>query len=385
MRKSRASHLFQIFSADQKNGQSCFLFLGHPGNSSWLRFFNVILPAGISFYTFQTLSYIIDVYNEAAPAETNFWEFAAFVSFFPHLIAGPLTRHHQLIPQLKRIREEGPSPRWDEGVLLFAVGLCKKTLLADRIGNFIDPRLGDFSTVGLPLAWLLMASYALQIYFDFSGYSDMAIGLGRFFGIELPQNFNSPYQAVNPSDFWHRWHITLSQWLRDYLYIPLGGSRKGKFRSLVNLAITMFLGGLWHGAKWIFALWGLYHGILLVLYHIAQPAWDRLHIPLRRAFTFVLVCWGWVLFRSPTLFEARKWYASALGAYGLLLNHLTTDDLQLAGLTLTGLAIVIWAPVASRYEGFRNLSPAKQCALGAVSVFAILFMNYSSKFLYFQF
>lgn len=199
------------------------------GTFPWFRYLDVILPAGISFYTFQTLSYILDVYHGTAKAEHNFWEFAAFVSFFPHLVAGPLTRHHQLIPQLQKIKREGIVSRWDGGVLLFAIGLCKKTLLADRIGDLIDPLLSDFTTVGLPAAWLLLLGYALQIYFDFSGYSDMAIGLGRLFGIELPQNFDSPYQALNPSDFWRRWHITLSQWLRDYLYIPLGVAGEESF------------------------------------------------------------------------------------------------------------------------------------------------------------
>jgi D-alanyl-lipoteichoic acid acyltransferase DltB (MBOAT superfamily) len=170
--------------------------------------------------------------------------FAGFISFFPHLVAGPLTRHHQLIPQLTRIARTGISPRWREGVLLFSVGLCKKVLIADRLGNLIDPLLAPPLALDASQAWLGLLGYAFQIYFDFSGYSDMAIGLGRLFGIELPQNFNSPYKAASPSDFWRRWHMTWSLWLRDYLYIPLGGNRCSPARRRFNLRATMVLGGL---------------------------------------------------------------------------------------------------------------------------------------------
>jgi len=228
--------------------------------------FEVVLPAGISFYTFQTLSYIIDVWRGDAPAERNFIRFAAFVSFFPHLVAGPLTRHHQLIPQLARIAERGIAARWQEGTFLFCVGLSKKVLIADRLGNLVDPLLTPTSTLDLAHAWLALFGYAFQIYFDFSGYSDMAIGLGRLFGIELPQNFNSPYKAVSPRDFWRRWHMTLSFWLRDYLYISLGGNRCPPARRRFNLMATMVLGGLWHGASWTFAAWGAWHGLLLLLH-----------------------------------------------------------------------------------------------------------------------
>jgi alginate O-acetyltransferase complex protein AlgI len=351
----------------------------------WLRYFDVILPAGISFYTFQTLSYIIDVYKGTAKAEYNFWEFAAFVSFFPHLVAGPLTRHHQLIPQLQRIKSNGISPRWNEGVLLFAFGLCKKTLMADRIGNLIDPLLADFSRVGLPAAWLLVLGYALQIYFDFSGYSDMAIGLARLFDIELPQNFDSPYKSVSPTDFWHRWHITLSQWLRDYLYIPLGGNRRNILRNLTNLMITMFLGGLWHGAQWTFGIWGLYHGGLMVLYYLNRSRWDAFPLGVQRFITFLLVCIGWIPFRAHSIYEAKTWMARLLGFHGFLMNQLNPTYERLAGFVLLGLFVVEYFPNASHSQQFKHFPPAKQFALGFITVFAVLCMNYSSKFLYFQF
>ena len=207
------------------------------------------LPAGISFYTFQTLSYMIDVYRKDCPAERSFWKFACFVSFFPHLVAGPLTRHDQLIPQLDKIEEQGIGPQWEAGIFIFAIGLSKKVLIADRVGSLIDPLLVNIPQLTFLSGWLTVVGYAMQIYFDFSGYSDMAIGLGRLFGIELPQNFNSPYKALNPSDFWRRWHMTLSRWLKDYLYIPLGGNRCSPARTNLNLLITMGLGGFWHGAS----------------------------------------------------------------------------------------------------------------------------------------
>jgi alginate O-acetyltransferase complex protein AlgI len=271
--------------------ESALIALGLEESARASRWFEVILPAGISFYTFQTLSYIIDVWRGQAPAERNFVRFAGFVSFFPHLVAGPLTRHHQLIPQLARIAATGISARWREGLLLFAVGLCKKVLIADRLGNLIDPLLAPPLALDAPRAWLALLGYAFQIYFDFSGYSDMAIGLGRLFGIELPQNFNSPFKATSPSDFWRRWHMTLSAWLRDYLYITLGGNRCSPARRRFNLMITMVLGGLWHGANWTFAAWGTWHGGLLVLHH-ALPAWERMSVFWQRNVTFLLVTLG---------------------------------------------------------------------------------------------
>ena len=352
---------------------------------AWFRIFDVVLPAGISFYTFQTLSYIIDVYKGSARAETNFWEFAAFVSFFPHLVAGPLTRHHQLIPQLKRLRREGFTPRWEEGILLFAVGLCKKTLLADRIGDIIDPLLGNIGSSGMAIGWLALFGYSLQIYFDFSGYSDMAIGVARLFGIELPQNFNSPYQALNPTDFWRRWHITLSQWLRDYLYIPLGGNRDGLSAGLRNLLITMFLGGLWHGAHWTFAIWGLYHGSLLALYHLTRPRWDRQPIWLQRAMTYLLVCLGWIPFRATSYHQAHQWLQAMSRAGEFTGGFGGRNAILLTMLVGGGVAISQSLPNASHFEHYREFPVHRQVALGFLCAASVFLMNYSSKFLYFQF
>ncbi len=347
------------------------------------RWFDVILPAGISFYTFQTLSYIIDVWRGAAPAERNFVRFAGFVSFFPHLVAGPLTRHHQLIPQLGRIAATGISPRWRAGTLLFCVGLCKKVLLADRLGNLVDPLLAAPMELDAVRAWLALVGYALQIYFDFSGYSDMAIGLGRLFGIELPQNFNSPYKSVSPSDFWRRWHMTLSAWLRDYLYITLGGNRRGLARRRVNLMVTMVLGGLWHGANWTFAAWGTWHGLMLVLHQATASRWDRLPVMWQRNVTFVLMTLGWVFFRAETFCEAARWF-TALAGLGPAGAAWTSEVGALLALVVVGCLIVRLCPNSLELP-LERLAPIPQAGLAGATAVALVLMNYSSKFLYFQF
>ena len=348
----------------------------------WARVFDVVLPAGISFYTFQTMSYVIDVYRGEARPERNFWKFAGFVSFFPHLVAGPLTRHNQLLPALTSIAGTGIRPRWEEGVFLFSVGLAKKVLIADRIGNLIDPVLSR-PTLGLVDGWMALLGYSLQIYFDFSGYSDMAIGLGRLFGVELPQNFNSPYRATDPSDFWRRWHITLSLWLRDYLYISLGGSRCSPRRRSFNLLLTMVLGGLWHGASFSFALWGLYHGLLLAAYQAHRQTWDRLAPALRRALTFVLVTFGWLFFRARTTADLLDWLSAVLGVAGW--GEMPAGAGRLALLLTAGVAIASQPRNASGFAGWASTPAWGRAALGVLTAIAILFMNYSSSFLYYQF
>jgi len=346
---------------------------------------HVVLPAGISFYTFQTLAYVIDIYRGGSQPERNFFKYVAFVAFFPHLVAGPLTRHDQLLPQLGVIARGGITPRLREGVYLFAIGLCKKVLIADRIANVIDPMIALLSKQGAAGAWLALVGYSLQIYFDFSGYSDMAIGLGRLFGIELPRNFNSPYQASSPSDFWRRWHITLSQWLRDYLYISLGGNRISPLRTKINLMATMVLGGLWHGANWTFALWGAYHGLLLVGYHRCQRGWDRLPLRVQQVATYLLVCIGWVFFRASSVHQMHVWFARLVGMRGLFGDHVLGQDVfPLAGLIAIALAVAMSLRNALELD-LANLRRPAVAGLAVASVFAVLFMNYSSKFLYFQF
>ncbi len=361
-------------------------WLGMTPHGAGAAFFLVTLPAGISFYTFQTLSYMIDIYHSHAKAEKNFFKFASFVSFFPHLVAGPLTRHHQLIPALDHISEEGVTPMWESGIFLFAIGLCKKILLADRIGVMMDFLL-EPKTLGFIPAWLAIFGYGLQIYFDFSGYSDMAIGLGRLLGIELPQNFNSPYKAANPRDFWRRWHMTLSSWLRDYLYIPLGGNRGGPFRQAFNLLVTMFLGGLWHGAHWTFAAWGIYHGCLLIFYSLNQKTWDTWPTIIQRSFTFILVSLGWVFFRSDNFPMATKWLMAAFGLCGWFgdLGEFSGFIPSMFGFVVLGLWFVNAFPNASSRRDWADLTSVEQVALGTLTATSLLYLNQTSMFLYFQF
>jgi alginate O-acetyltransferase complex protein AlgI len=259
----------------------------------------IILPVGISFYTFHTITYIVDSYRRTITPTKNLFEFSCYVSLFSQLVAGPIVRFKQIEADLENIDHADRGRGWSLGWSFFVIGLAKKVLLADSIASIIDPALEQYASLSTLGVWLAMLGYTYQIYFDFSGYSDMAVGLGHMFGLRIPQNFNSPYQATDPSDFWRRWHISLSTCLRDYVYIPLGGSRDGhRYR---NLMITMLLGGLWHGANWTFVIWGGYHGLLLVLYHRGSRSWDALPLVLRRAATFALVVIGWVLFRATDL------------------------------------------------------------------------------------
>lgn len=270
-------------------------------------YLDVILPVGISFYTFHTITYIVDSYRGTIVPTRNFFEFACYVSFFPQLVAGPIVRFRQVEGDLERIDHPDLPDALERGMSFFALGMIKKVLIADSIASVINLALAQWSNLSTVGAWLCALGYAYQLYFDFSGYSDMAVGLALFFGVRLPQNFNSPYKALDPSDFWRRWHISLSTILRDYLYIPLGGGRGGEGLRCRNLMITMLLGGLWHGANWTFVIWGAYHGLLLIVSRYASRGFARAPAWLRRAGTFVLVVVGWVLFRSTDFVMAIGW------------------------------------------------------------------------------
>ncbi|MBK7978363.1 MAG: MBOAT family protein [Deltaproteobacteria bacterium] len=273
----------------------------------------LVLPAGISFYTFQAMSYTIDIYRGHAEPTTSFRDFALFVCFFPHLVAGPIMRAHTLLPQVLKPRKLDLAA-WREGAVLIVVGLAKKLVIADNmaaIANRVFDRFaeGGGATVGAAEALIGLYAFAFQIYGDFSGYSAIARGVSKFLGYELVVNFDLPYLAQSPSDFWKRWHISLSSWLRDYLYIPLGGNRHGVAKQYRNLWITMLLGGLWHGANWTFVAWGAYHGALLVVYRVLGIAdtvegtdrGARVRRALRIVVMFHLTCLGWLLFRADSL------------------------------------------------------------------------------------
>lgn len=262
----------------------------------------IALPIGISFFTFQKISYIVDVYRRHTRPLANFIDFALYVAMFPQLVAGPIVRFKDIWDQLKFRTET-----WDgfyTGALRFCWGLSKKVLIADACGQVADAAFGlDPALLDTKTAWLGAVAYTFQIYFDFSAYSDMAIGLARLFGFQLLENFNRPYAANSITDFWRRWHISLSRWFRDYLYIPMGGNRKGEFRTYTHLLVVFILCGFWHGANWTFVCWGLYHGILLVLDRVTglrRIPLDKL-VWIRRLATFILIVFGWVLFRADSL------------------------------------------------------------------------------------
>lgn len=279
----------------------------HPGWGT----VELILPVGISFYTFQTISYTVDVYRNVRPPETDPLTFALYVAFFPQLVAGPIEQSTHLLPQLKQPRKV---ERADVAIAFhwMLLGYVKKVVIADTLAPIVNAVFAApeaFSPVALTAG---LVGFALQIYGDFCGYTLIARGVARLFGIDLLRNFRHPYFAVSPRDFWRRWHVSLSTWLRDYLYIPLGGSRGGRWFTARNLMLTMLLGGLWHGASWLFVIWGAYHGVLLVLCHLFLPAdversWTGPRRAAAVAVTFVLTLGGWLLFRSPDL--------ATLGAY----------------------------------------------------------------------
>ena len=308
-------------------------------------FFRVVLPLGISFYTFQALSYTIDVYRGEAEAMTNFIDFSCFVSMFPHLVAGPILKFSFLAEQLKHRRLT--SDKFARGVAFFMLGLAKKILLANPCGKIADTCF-DAGTVGTLDAWFGSIAYAFQIYFDFSGYSDMAIGLGLMLGFVFAKNFDSPYRAESITDFWRRWHISLSTWLREYLYIPLGGNRRSLPRTYANLVVTMLLGGLWHGASWNFVIWGGMHGGMLAFERKQgrEGFYHRLPKVLRVLITFIIVLLAWVFFRASDLPRAGAYLASMFGLHSAsasasLLSGIIYQPYYLLSLGLA--ALVIWA------------------------------------------
>jgi D-alanyl-lipoteichoic acid acyltransferase DltB (MBOAT superfamily) len=283
-----------------------------------LPFANVVLPLGISFFTFQQIAYLVDVMR-GAKVERDFVSYTLFVSFFPHLIAGPLVHHAEMIPQFKRGRTGRSAVFAARGLAIFAAGLFKKAVFADNLAQFATPVFAHLDAgggVSAQWAWLATLAYTLQIYFDFSAYSDMAIGLALMFGIRLPVNFHSPYKSLSIIEFWRRWHITLSRFLRDYLYIPLGGNRLGPIRRYQNLMLTMLLGGLWHGAGWNFLIWGGLHGGYLVVNHLWRGDGARRFVwpPfVSWGMTFVAVVLAWIFFRAATLGGAWRMLTGLFG------------------------------------------------------------------------
>ena len=264
---------------------------------------DIILPLGISFYTFQQISYLIDTYR-GETKDYSFEEYAAFVSFFPQLVAGPIVLHGEIIPQF---REKGKwyfnHDNFANGIYIFAVGMFKKVLLADTLGRAVSWGWSNIDALEAMELIVLSLSFTFQLYFDFSGYCDMAVGIGKMFNIELPINFLSPYKACSVVEFWRGWHITLTRFLRNYVYIPLGGGKKGKLRTYVNVMIIFILSGIWHGANWTFILWGILHGLAQVLNRIFKDIWDKCNQVFRWIITFSFVNVSWLLFRADSVMQ----------------------------------------------------------------------------------
>jgi alginate O-acetyltransferase complex protein AlgI len=365
------------------------------GATASLPVLGVLLPVGISFYTFEAINYTVDVYRRRIAAERNLLHFMLFITFFPHLIAGPIVRARDFLPQIRRRK------RWDwlrlqVGLQYFLIGLVKKMVIADRVAQYSDPifaRPDQFSTAAL---WLAVLAYALQIYCDFSGYTDMALGAAHMLGYKLAKNFEMPYLAVNISEFWRRWHISLSTWLRDYVFIPLGGSRGSNWQVCRNLLLTMTLGGLWHGAAWTFVFWGLLHGAFLVVHRGFRAACARCPLVegwlqsavgtvLRIAVTFLSVCAGWVFFRSTT-------FASATTILKHMLLFHAGRPVPLPTPILLFLAAVIglgYLTVASglwKRWAFRLPGPVWGASYAGVLTLALTLAPQTTKvFIYFQF
>lgn len=351
------------------------------------------LPIGISFYTFQTMSYVIDVYREKVEAQHNPLIFGTYVSMFPQLIAGPIVRYSDVEKQLRKrtvsVRKFG------EGAVWFLQGLAKKVLLANNMGSVYESiaAMGTSETSVLT-AWIGCFAYTMQIYFDFGGYSDMAIGLGKMLGFDFIKNFDYPYTAKSITDFWRRWHISLSSWFKEYVYIPLGGNRKGTAKTIRNLMIVWGLTGLWHGAAWNFIFWGLYYGIILCIEkYILKEGLEKLPAAVRHLYTMVIVMVGWVLFFSPTMGDALSYIGTMFGIGGCGIAD-ATGFYYLRTSLLTGLvsAICCTPVVYRKFSAWRRSGNIKKQAV-CVAVFAGMFLictaylvnDTYNPFLYFRF
>ena len=400
---------------------------------------HIVLPIGISFFTFTQIAFLVDTY-QGKVAESRFVHYLLFVTYFPHLIAGPVLHHKEMMPQFADRRIYRLSSRAVAvGGTIFCIGLAKKVLIADNIAPYAAPLFDHPAAPSLLIAWSGVLAYSFQLYFDFSGYSDMAIGLSRMFGVRLPLNFDSPYKSQNIAEFWRKWHMTLSRFLRDYLYIPMGGNRHGPLRRHANLMTTMLLGGLWHGAGWNFVVWGLLHGVYLTIHQawlavakiVRFPVDSRGWKVVATLLTFVAVCVAWVFFRAPDMTTATTVLRGMAGGFGIALPEsimrgarVLQPLLERAGVTsylgggaafveawgwiVCAAAITFWFPntqqIARHYAPALDFAPgaarpantpgialvwtpnrAWAVAIGALALASLLALNRPADFLYFQF
>ena len=355
---------------------------------------HLILPLGISFFTFQVIAYLVDCYKGFVE-DFNLRRFAFSISFYPHLIAGPILHYSDVMPQLQE-RIEFDAKKFSQGLFLFTAGLFKKCVIADRIAEKVDPLFAADAVLQFFESWVAAVGYGLQIYFDFSGYSDMAIGIGLMFGILLPQNFNSPYQAVSIAEFWKRWHMTLSRFLRDYVYIPLGGNRNGFYKGILAAAVTMTIGGLWHGAAWTFVLWGILHGIFIGVHRVWQTSKVELPDSLAMAVTFITVTIAWVVFRAESLEQALSIWKGMIGANGIAMPSMISGFCQTCSQTslITGMEVIQGAILLTVCMAYANAQKeaqileanAKNLAIFTALFFTSIWMSGSHEsFIYWQF
>lgn len=342
----------------------------------------VILPIGLSFYIFHAISYLVDIFRREAPPARDLIDFAAFIALFPHLVAGPVLRYHLLAEQFRsRVHS---LERFSRGSVIFMIGFCKKVLIADTVAPLADAAFALESPTFVD-AWTGALAYTIQLFFDFSGYTDMAIGLALMIGFVFPQNFNDPYVSRSITEFWKRWHMSLSAWLREYLYIALGGNRKGRLRTYINLFLTMLLGGLWHGANWTFVLWGAWHGAVLAFERYWEEKFgpSRLPVPVQVGRTLLLVILGWVMFRAADIGAAFRMFAGMVGLNGLGMSDLlawevTADRL---GVLLLAWLLVYAMPWLKRNGDTLRWVPVPLFLWAVATLSAQSF----SPFLYFQF
>lgn len=375
----------------------------------------ILLPLGISFFTFQQVSFVVDAFRGEVPADYDFLDYACFVTFFPQLVAGPIVTHDELVPQLMdESRRKFDFENFARGIFIFSMGLAKKVLLADNLSYTVNSGFGwvsasAFDVFNSSAALITMLAYTLQMYFDFSGYSDMAIGIGKMFNIDLPQNFNSPYKALTIVDHWKRWHLTLTRFLTKYVYIPLGGSRRGSRRTYINIVLVYFLSGIWHGAGWTYILWGLLHGIFNALTRWADGFFRRIPKAVNWLITFSFINLGFIVFRAPSLELAFDFISRIFDfdfgpvSYTLIeymslpevrmlmsslpfIGHYLDNVYVMAGLFMVFCMFTVLVP-ANAYEKMKKMKPGLMTLLPTLFIFFWCIMSFGrvSEFLYFNF
>ncbi len=367
---------------------------------------HIVLPLGISFFTFTQIAYLVDAYRDEVK-EMDYLNYTLFVTFFPHLLAGPILHHKEMMPQFDSIKSKVINYKnISAGLFLFSIGLFKKVVIADTFAQWANAGFNTAASLNLFEAWATSLSYTFQLYFDFSGYTDMALAVALMFNIRLPINFNSPYKALNIQDFWRRWHITLSRFLRDYIYIPLGGNRNGELRTYSNLFTVFLVGGLWHGASWMFIIWGASHGIAIVIHRAWQQFGLKMNTLLAWFITFNFINITWVFFRAKNWDMAHNILAGMIGQHGLMLpekytkflNHFDLPFIQFGkvfehidGKAQTTayilLGFFITLKLKNSMEKWQNFKPGTLNLFFTIIIFltAVSMMSQISEFLYFNF